>query len=526
MSKVLNNLALKEHFDHYSQDKATYLDEVYNIFSNKNVLKTVTLQNKSRILATILHHNEKSMFVKLIPYIDLPEITKTCEILDAPRFIRQYEKKLESAKHANKKSIEHKINFAHELCEYNYNLSLSLGKLKLVKKWVQSIPKDKLEFKAIIYKTDLWRKLADLTHLHPERDFSLPWFQHFIFGKPAPEGTFTNACINLTIDNFYETYNKYYIPYETIRNKLSLEKTYNNSYQHEKIDNIKNTILEREQIDKIIWYIKELKTEQSESILEKRIEEFDDIINSNISYGTLIEMIMNIDNKILYDKLLKVTDDKMKSYKLNIAAPVVILGDASESMQIAIKTCAIITSLLCYITNAELNLFKNTNLHIEDPPKDVTSAISFAKNINASNSTAPVASLNYYYESKKEIKTFIMITDEEENTNLNGEFFSFHDKNIMFADMYHSYITEITPAKLIIISFSNLNKPARMENNLQSKLGDDFSKYVKVFKFNKICPDMNKLDAVFKYLESISEKKQDKQDMGFFYSLYTAIMGK
>ena len=26
--------------------------------------------------------------------------------------------------------------------------------------------------------------------------------------------------------------------------------------------------------------------------------------------------------------------------------------------------------------------------------------------------------------------------------------------------MYHSYITEITPAKLIIISFSNLNKPA------------------------------------------------------------------
>ena len=59
MSKVLNNLALKEHFDHYSQDKSDYLDEVYNIFSNKNVLKTVTLQNKSRILATILHHNEK-----------------------------------------------------------------------------------------------------------------------------------------------------------------------------------------------------------------------------------------------------------------------------------------------------------------------------------------------------------------------------------------------------------------------------------------------------------------------------------
>ena len=58
-----------------------------------------------------------------------------------------------------------------------------------------------------------------------------------------------------------------------------------------------------------------------------------------------------------------------------------------------------------------------------------------------------------------------------------------------------------------------------MENNLQSKLGDDFSKYVKVFKFNKICPDMNKLDAVFKYLESIRKNKINKI-WDFLFPLY------
>ena len=134
-----------------------------------------------------------------------------------------------------KKSIEHKINFAHELCEYNYNLSLSLGKLKLVKSGC-IIPKDK--FKAIIYKTDLYWKISGSNIFIQNMIFLYHGF-NILFWKTCPEGTFTNACINLTIDNFIETYNKYYIPYETIRNKLSLEKTYNNSYQHEKIDNIK-----------------------------------------------------------------------------------------------------------------------------------------------------------------------------------------------------------------------------------------------------------------------------------------------
>ena len=40
--------------------------------------------------------------------------------------------------------------------------------------------------------------------------------------------------------------------------------------------------------------------------------------------------------------------------------------------------------------------------------------------IKANNSTAPAASLHVYYEKKKLIKTFIIVTDEGENGSFNG----------------------------------------------------------------------------------------------------------
>lgn len=40
--------------------------------------------------------------------------------------------------------------------------------------------------------------------------------------------------------------------------------------------------------------------------------------------------------------------------------------------------------------------------------------------MKATSATAPAASLYPYYEAKEIIKTFIMVTDEEENTSFEG----------------------------------------------------------------------------------------------------------
>ena len=47
--------------------------------------------------------------------------------------------------------------------------------------------------------------------------------------------------------------------------------------------------------------------------------------------------------------------------------------------------------------------------------------LEMAVTITAEGGTAPAASLYPFYESKQQIKTFIVVTDEEENQRCNGD---------------------------------------------------------------------------------------------------------
>jgi len=498
MNKIINDTSLKEHFDLYNGDKNMYINNAIEAFSNRNINKTISIINKSRIIAIILQNIDKESFDKLITFIDLPELTRACEILDSTRLIKQLKEKQKKQSKQSKmiKIFDKKIDAAEILNESCLNLSLTSSKCKLIKKWTKQLTPEQLEYRATIYKTDLWLKLADLTHLSSKNDFSLDWFLSFCFGGPVPENTFTFACNNMTYENFEQAYNKFNIPFETIRVKISL----NNNVDYEKrniIKEIKNMITAKETIYKILWYYKELQTNDTESILIKRIEEFDNVVSTNLAYGTIIDLITNIKSKKLYDKLIEIASNKMKVYNLNIDAPVAVLCDASGSMEVAIKTSGVITSLLCYLTKAELHLFRSEDENIIEPPHDVESAIRFGREIKANNSTNPSNSLYYYYSRHKAVKTFIIVTDEEENAYTN---------NMNFMILYIKYCKEIYPAKLIFISFSDINNDAKMIRELKDVLGSNFDELVKAFKFNKENPDTNKLDLVFKYLEGISIK--------------------
>ena len=83
--------------------------------------------------------------------------------------------------------------------------SLSGALIKHVKSWVRTIPADRLHFFAMHFPTDLWKKLADLCHLHPEKDFpQCPWFLPFCFGKPMPENVSVPAAPDITAENICE----------------------------------------------------------------------------------------------------------------------------------------------------------------------------------------------------------------------------------------------------------------------------------------------------------------------------------
>jgi len=171
--------------------------------------------------------------------------------------------------------------------------------------------------------------------------------------------------------------------------------------------------------------------------------------------------------------------------------------------------------LICSLTQAELQVFRERNYPIENPPRNVEDAVKFAKDIKAQNSTSPSASLYPYLRDKKVVKTFIIVTDEEENTSCNSESSYWGTditKDNFFSDLYKQYIEQVSPAKLIFISFTDPNKDGMMVSALKKVIGETkVQEFVDVYKFSIKNPDLKRLDFILSKLarQVISEILDD-----------------
>ena len=96
-------------------------------------------------------------------------------------------------------------------------------------------------------------------------------------------------------------------------------------------------------------------------------------------------------------------------------APIVVIGDASGSMEVAIRTSTIIAGLLTALTSAKLCFFNTENRYAPYLPKNIGEVVQLAVDTRAGGGTTPAASLWPFYKEKEVVKTFIMVTDEEEN---------------------------------------------------------------------------------------------------------------
>ena len=130
----------------------------------------------------------------------------------------------------------------------------------------------------------------------------------------------------------------------------------------------------------------------------------------------------------------------------------------------------------------------------------------------ASRSTSPASSLYDYYQRGKVVKTFIVVTDEEENTGYDRSSSWYHqNKEAFFAKLYKDYSDKIYPAKLIFISFTKPNSDGFMVKDLKERLGESrFAEYVDVYKFDIRNPDLNRLDLVLEKMSVNIERNSQK----------------
>jgi hypothetical protein len=502
-SLFLNNGPLRDHLKHQKENYYEYISILLSLFNCGIDLAMLT---KAHVITAALARNDKELATRLLSMeqFGLLEVLKMCKILDSKRYIKQLTKKVNKLTSLNAKKnkiavVKRELDAVSKFnSDINVNLSLSGAKAKFIRdNWVKKIPKEKLELDAMMLPMDYWKQLSNFIHIKAS-DFQLNWFLAYVYGTPAPVDSILHNCKNINNTNALDIMTKYKPNYNYIRQLNKDQKCFTMT------DTIKRVIAEYTKLDTVLWYWEELTCRDVDYNIIERLAKGEKL---NLTYGKLMERLLVVKSKHclnLYSALLIIAETKLKEFNICLEQPVVVLGDASASMEVAIKTSSIVMSLLCAICNAEMRLFRDTDELIKDPPKSVKDVITLSQNCRAQNCTAPAASLYPYYAARKVIKTFIIVTDEEENTEF---------AHYTFASLFREYRANIYPAKLAFISFTKTDNDGQMISALKTLI-PGVEKDIMKFRMDPKRPDLTKLDTLLSSLASQTEKfKADANEL-------------
>jgi hypothetical protein len=121
-------------------------------------------------LLLIFINLDRDQLNQIFSEIDIRDMLDVCYILDSQRTINLLTTKLKKIKKAQKiVPIINKLEYFKNL-EYKTDKTLTKTRREMVKQWSKSIPQEQLD----LYNDDdftYWKKLADIIHFSPSRDF-------------------------------------------------------------------------------------------------------------------------------------------------------------------------------------------------------------------------------------------------------------------------------------------------------------------------------------------------------------------
>jgi len=263
----------------------------------------------------------------------------------------------------------------------------------------------------------------------------------------------------------------------------------------------KHILAENGPLEDILWWYDELHSvevemevlERLKDSLEKKQSIFnDDSPRSN--YGKLMERILSFREKKykFVPYLTKHAQLRLNTVKFeelideNSFIQCAVLGDASGSMEVAIKSSCIIASLLSVALNADLKFF---NSNVFDPPvtpRDVEQTIEVVNKIDARGGTCMASAIWPYLARKIKIDLFILVSDEGENEKYEDAY---------FASLFQQYKNEINPkAQLFLVSFLKVGDEGIIMNRLKQTNVDEGC--IKQFRLHPENPDTSKFNAL------------------------------
>ena len=266
----------------------------------------------------------------------------------------------------------------------------------------------------------------------------------------------------------------------------------------------------------------ENKDNKIEEKKDEKNEEKEDYISNNLvfnpnsarsNYGKLMDRILKFKQKKLsfVEYLIPFAEQALDTIKYfnnnnnnNKTLNVAVLGDASGSMDVAIESSSIISSLLSVALNADLKFFNSNIINVNNDliPKTVLETIKIVENTIAQGGTNMACTINYYIINNIKIDLFILVSDENENEKYN---------NMWFDQIFYKYLNEINKkCKLFLVSFLNVGEIGIIYNKCKNRNDNIIKKYNKLIN-NKIKNEKNKLLNIkkiqFKKNENILKTK-------------------
>ena len=485
------NATADQHYDAQEINRDKYIATIMacNTYSIE-----ITQNAKARSLAAAFARHDHKLIEFLLNYdkqYGFVDVLKAVTILDSAREARAKEKKIKRLELSGSKIKSHKLgqikNDINNLALLKPKFGTASGAVaRHIRRWAKKFTKEELEFFALFMPVEQWRKLANIVHFNPAKDFQADWFLPFCFGAAPPKDSIVDKCRDMNASNVNDLIEQFDIPYSVL-------KKYVDNFN----DKSKLKIAQKQdKLDTIIWYYEDLSCPAIDDIIRSRLESGEKL---SLGYGKLLErLLMFKDNarglqaqsKLpLFDLIIPIAENDLKKFIATVESPVAVIGDASGSMSVAIRTATIISSLLTAICSAKLSFFNRGNFYPKKNPLKVADVIDVAFETRADGGTAPAACLVPYYDNKEIIKTFVMVTDEEENANgttADGATWRFYN-------LFMKYRETVYPAQLIFVSFLNHQHSAGqmyeefVRNNVPN---------VSQFKFDRERPDLTKLDSI------------------------------
>ena len=488
----LKNLFLQEstsfmtHFteqrDHYPMYSAVLL----LLLHSKVALSAAA---KARCLAACWAHGRRELAAHLLSFGDVfqfTEVLRAVKILDAPRKVRELEKKLQrlqkqgTAKARTLGRVRNRLNDLRAEIDVGQQTAVSGALCRQVQRWIAALPEGKLCFYALQMPKEPWQELSDVVHCSPAH-FAVPWFLPFVYGKPAPADSMVASCVELDASNVDELVERFDVPYSYLRTKLPGGVS----------QRIKERVAQYEPLTQVMWYYEEIGgSAEVDRLIDRRLEAGDE---PDFSYGKFMERLLFFrqQNAVFLPRLIPIAERRLHDIELPLEPPVVVLGDASYSMDVAIRTSTIIASLLAALCDADLRFF---NVHSFPPhlvPRTVEQVLDVATNTRADGLTAPGCGIWEYYQARTVVKSFVVVTDEIENEPFREHF---------FAQLFYRYYTEVYPARLVFVSFlENPKEKGRMVRALEN-LGITPLQ----FRLDARRPDLTKVDTLLGLLSAES----------------------